>query len=236
VEVIKGEEIRDIRAPLREASGTHSVFSYGHLVNAAGLHADHVAHIMGVGLHYRILPFKGLYRKLKKDAAKRFNGSIYPVPDLRVPFLGVHVTRNIHDDVYVGPTAIPAFGRENYGMFEGVSLSEAPGIAWALGKMILKNKQGMRTMVGDEMSRYSASGFLQAAQACAPRLQASDFDNTGKVGLRAQLYDRNKGTLEMDFVVEPGPDSTHVLNAISPAFTSSLAFAEWIADKVERKN
>ncbi len=89
-------------------------------INAAGAHCDRISKAFGIGAQYRLIPFKGIYRKLKKNSAWRVRGSIYPVPDIRNPFLGVHFTRNIHGDVYLGPTAIPAFGRENYGVFEGM--------------------------------------------------------------------------------------------------------------------
>ena len=89
---------------------------YARLVNAAGAHCDVVARAFGVAEHYRLIPFKGIYRKLRAGASFPVNGNIYPVPDIRNPFLGVHFSRSVHGDVYLGPTAIPALGRENYGL------------------------------------------------------------------------------------------------------------------------
>lgn len=234
VTLLKGSEVLRVDVRGKRLLTRSETIGYGHLVNASGLHADRIAHQMGVGENYCILPFKGVYRKLTPEAAARFKGSIYPVPDLRVPFLGVHVTRNIFDDVYLGPTAIPAFGRENYGVFSGMSPWEAPLIAARLARMVAVNTQGMRNSIIDEMLRYTHSGFLKAAQAVAPGLRSSDLLPTGKVGLRAQLFDKRTAKLEMDFVVEEGPASTHVLNAISPAFSASFAFSGLIADTVLR--
>ncbi len=232
VQILKGHEVLRIDCESKSIQTGQATFHYGHIINSAGLHADRIAHQMGVGKNYCILPFKGVYRKLSPEAARRFKGSIYPVPDLRVPFLGVHITRNIHNEVYVGPTAIPAFGRENYGIFKGIEFLEGAKIATRLSRMITKNTQGMRQSVFEEMARYSGEGFLKAAQAVAPKVRSEDLLPTGKVGLRAQLFDKNTAKLEMDFIVEKGPDSTHILNAISPAFSASMAFSELIADKV----
>jgi L-2-hydroxyglutarate oxidase LhgO len=99
---------------------------YERFVNAAGAHCDRVARHFGVGLEYRLIPFKGIYRKLRHGVAFEVRGNIYPVPDIRNPFLGVHFTRSAQGDVYVGPTAIPAFGRENYGVLGGLTRSARP--------------------------------------------------------------------------------------------------------------
>ena len=206
-------------------------YGYGHLVNAAGLHADKVAHAMGVGKNYRILPFKGIYRKLTPEAASRFRASIYPVPDLNTPFLGVHITKTIHDEVTLGPTAIPALGRENYGLLKGMDLSEAPVMLKNLAIMAARNSDGFANMVKDEISKYSPQGSLKAVRRLAPGVNARDILPSDKVGIRAQLVDTRTKKLIMDFVIEKGPSSTHILNAISPAFTGSLAFADLVADQ-----
>ena len=95
---------------------------YDLLINCAGGHADKIAHQFDVAHHLKLIPFKGIYKKLNKNLAKKVNHHIYPVPDLENPFLGVHFTKSISGDVYVGPTAIPAFGAENYGIFENLGI------------------------------------------------------------------------------------------------------------------
>jgi L-2-hydroxyglutarate oxidase LhgO len=204
--------------------------AFGHLINAAGLHADRVAHAMGTGERYSILPFKGIYRKLRPEIASRFRGLIYPAPDLSVPFLGVHTLKTTAGEVMAGPTAIPAFGRENYGILSGID-GNSPRIALDLAALFLKNTGGFRKMMWQEVARYDARNFLKAVQALVPFLRQEDLLGVGKIGLRAQLFDRKEKKLVMDFVIEDGPHSTHVLNAISPAFTSSTVFAEMVVDR-----
>jgi L-2-hydroxyglutarate oxidase LhgO len=188
---------------------------------------------MGVGRRYRILPFKGIYHRLRADAGVRVNGLIYPVPDLRFPFLGVHCTRAVSGRVYLGPTAVPALGRENYRGFQDLSPGDVAAIGGRLLQQYLRNTGGFRHYLHQEAPRLLRPAFLRAVRAMLPRLQSRDVEPADKVGIRAQLYDRVRGVLEMDFVIEPGPRSMHVLNAVSPAFTCSLSFAEMVVDKCE---
>ncbi|HEX9709976.1 MAG TPA: L-2-hydroxyglutarate oxidase, partial [Candidatus Thermoplasmatota archaeon] len=153
-------------------------------------------------------------------------------PDVHVPFLGVHITRGVDGTVTLGPTAIPALGRENYGLLDGLEVREAARMALVLTRMFA-GKASFRGLVLSELARYTKKGFLGAARALAPSIRAEDILPSDKVGIRAQLLDRRTMELVMDFVVEKGPRSLHVLNAISPAFTSSLAFAEFVVDQIE---
>lgn len=211
---------------------TSGHYSYGHLINAAGTYADSIAHSMGVGQKYRVLPFKGIYWKLSEGAASRILGSIYPAPDLSLPFLGVHLTRGVDGSVMAGPTAMPALGRENYGGLSGLSARDMPRMAWDLSRMYLRNTGGFRRLVSEELGRYRHAGFLHAVQQLTPFISSEDILNEGKVGVRAQLVNKETLSLEMDFRVESGPNSTHILNAISPAFTSSFAFAEFVVKQI----
>ncbi|MDH3283350.1 MAG: L-2-hydroxyglutarate oxidase [Acidobacteriota bacterium] len=226
--------VRRVDARRRRVEWTGGALSYGHLVNAAGLHADRLAHAMGVGGHLRIVPFKGRYRVLREDAANRIRGSIYPAPDLSMPFLGAHLTRTIDEEVEAGPTATPALGRESYEGLAGVRFRELPSIALALASLYARNAQGFRRLVHGELPHLRREGLARAVAALAPRLVRDDLLPEGRVGIRAQLVDTRAMRLVMDFVVEPGPGSTHVLNAVSPAFTASLAFAEHVVDGIQR--
>ncbi|HVJ21962.1 MAG TPA: L-2-hydroxyglutarate oxidase [Polyangiaceae bacterium] len=227
-----GEALGQVDAAAGTLRTSARSLDFGHLINCAGLHADAVAHGLGVGLRYRILPFKGIYRPLRAEAAVRIRGSIYPAPDLDNPFLGVHLTRSVFGDVYAGPTAIPALGRENYRGLAGADPAELPFFARDLATMWLKNQSGMRRLVRDEVHRYRKAAFVEAVRALAPELGADDLLGSTKVGVRAQLVDEEEMRLVMDFVLESGPRSTHVLNAVSPAFTASMALAELIAGRV----
>ncbi len=231
-EVVFGAEVLKVdqlKTTIHTANG--GAYRFGFLFNAAGTYADKIAHAFGVGLKYRILPFKGLYWKATETYAKKITRLIYPAPDVNMPFLGVHITRTIDGKVLFGPTAIPAFGRENYGAFENISFKDFGSISWNLSKMLLRNPGGFRDYAFQEMGRYRARNFFKEASTMAQSLRPQDIDSFYKVGIRAQLMDTAKGRLEMDFVVEKGPRSLHVLNAISPAFTSSFAFASHLVNE-----
>lgn len=206
-------------------------YRYGYLFNCAGASADRVAKLFGLGMDYTLIPFKGIYYKLRPERNDLVRSNIYPVPDISLPFLGVHLTRVISGDVYVGPTAIPAFGRENYGILQGMELGESLKIGAELISMYLENRQNFRLLVHTEVKKYLKPYFVAAAQKLMAELTADDLIDCDKVGIRPQLVNVRKKLLEMDYIIEQTPDSLHVLNAISPAFTSSLAFAQWIVDQ-----
>lgn len=230
IELICGGRLGDVDAEGRSLVFGGEEIHYGHAVNAAGLHADTVAKKFGVGRQYTLLPFKGLYWKLDPSAGIAINHLIYPVPDLRVPFLGVHTTTAIDGTVYVGPTAVPAFGRENYRGLQGVSPGGLARIGWLIAGQYASGRDGFRRLAWQEGRRYFRRWFAEAAQSLLPRLKPEHLLPCDKVGIRAQMLDRTTGRLVTDFVVEQGPSSTHVVNAISPAFTSSFPLARHICD------
>lgn len=203
---------------------------YGLLFNCAGAYADTVAKSYGLAGDYALVPFKGIYWKLSEKANPLVRANIYPVPDVSLPFLGVHLTRVINGDVYVGPTAIPALGRENYGLLEGINLKEAAGIGLQLAEMYLRDENNFRKLVHSETGKYSKANFLAAARKLLPALSEEHMVPTPKAGIRPQLINLKTRKLEMDYIVERTDDSVHVLSAISPAFTGSFAFSELIVN------
>ena len=204
----------------------------GHTINAAGLYADRVARWFGVGEDYAMLPFKGLYWYSNWPAG-RLRRHVYPVPDPRNPFLGVHLTVTVSGRTKVGPTAIPSLWREDYGGVGGINASELTAIARLYPRFLRSPHHDVPGLVRSELPKYSRRHLVSQARALVPSVHAADFRERGRVGVRAQLLHVPTGTLEMDFVVEPGERSTHVLNAVSPAWTSSLAMAEWIVARIE---
>ncbi|MBI4729286.1 MAG: L-2-hydroxyglutarate oxidase [Acidobacteria bacterium] len=204
---------------------------YERLVNAAGAHADRVARLFGVGREYRVLPFKGTYRRLRPGRTDLCRGCIYPVPDLRTPFLGVHFTRGADGVVHLGPTAVPALGRESYRGAEGLGLESLEILAREA--RLLATDPVFRSAALDEPRRWVRRSFLAEARRLVPSLAPGDLARSSKVGIRPQLVHLPTRRLEMDFVlVREGP-TLHVLNAISPAFTSSMAFARRAVDVME---
>lgn len=212
-------------------AGASFTLAYGHLFNATGLQADRVARAFGVGEHCTLLPFKGLYWQLDPTAPFSFSTNLYPVPDLNVPFLGVHVTPSPDGTVSLGPTAIPAWGRENYRGLEGIEPLMALQFLGDLASQWWRNAGGFRRYAREQALHGLKPLFLKAAQALVPGLRSEHLIPSEKVGIRAQLYDRRSGSLVQDFCLEQGTASTHVLNAISPAFTASFALADLILDQ-----
>ena len=206
--------------------------AYGHLVNCAGLFADQIAHAFEVGLHYRILPFRGQFYRLRPESKVQVRGNIYPVPDLRNPFLGVHFTRRPEGDVTVGPSALPLLGREQYRGLAGANASDGLAMVKYLLRLFGRNRDHFRSIALGELAKISRSGFCREAEGLAVGFEPRDLLTGKEPGIRAQLVDTRKAELLSDFVIEPGPRSTHVLNAVSPAFTSSAPFAEYVADMI----
>jgi len=218
------------RRQLRLADG--STIAYGHLISCAGLQADRVAHPFGVGHEYTLLPFKGLYWQLKASCPIQPRANLYPVPDLNVPFLGVHFTPSADPIpvVSIGPTATPAWGRENYRGLQALEPAMAAANLTVLARQYLANRGGFRRYVHEQAFLALPPLLLRTAQQLIPSVRAEHLELSQKVGIRSQLFNRHTQRLEDDFLCLPGPASTHVLNAISPAFTASFALADLILD------
>lgn len=231
VEIFLSAPVTSVEVATRKVISPVGEFNYGYLFNCAGASADKLAKYYGLGLDYTLVPFKGIYYKLRPERAHLVHANIYPVPDINQPFLGVHLTRVTSGEVYAGPTAIPALGRENYGILQGAQLGESLRIGFEIARMYLVNHQNFRRLVHTELSKYRKKNFYSALSKLMPELTYDDLVPSDKVGIRPQLINVREKKLEMDYVIEKTDRSLHVLNAISPAFTSSFAFAELIVDK-----
>lgn len=230
VDIILSSKVRNITMKDSQVCTDNNRFAYGHLYNAAGQYADLFAHQCGVGLQYTLLPFKGRYYELSSASSLRLNGLVYPVPDLKVPFLGVHSVTNLQGQVFFGPTATLAFGRENYYGLNGVDLSEAAGAIQAALQLYSHNHQNFRELMKREIKLFSKSYFLNVVRQLVPEVSYEHLKTSRKAGIRPQLYDRAAKQLVMDFVVDTKNNTTHILNSISPAFTSAFSFAEHVVD------
>ncbi len=197
------------------------------IINCAGLYADKIAKEFGFAKDYTILPFKGVYLKYTiKD--QPINTNIYPVPNIKNPFLGVHYTLSVDGTIKIGPTAIPAFWRENYRGFDNFKIDEFLEIVGFETKLFLKDSFGFRTLAFDEIKKYHKSYFVSLAKDLVKDINEEGFNKWSKPGIRAQLLNTKTLELLQDFVVEGDEKSVHVLNAVSPAFTSSMPFAKWV--------
>ena len=206
---------------------TNGEFTAGHVINCAGLYADVVAKNYGFGGHYTMIPFKGLYLKYTKNTTD-VNVNIYPVPNLKNPFLGVHFTKTVSGEIKIGPTAIPAFWRENYTAGTNFRFDELKEILFQEARLFLTNAFNFRDLAFEEMRKYNKQYFIHLAAGMVKQIDPNGFTEYTKPGIRAQLLDKAKRTLVQDFVVEGDRTSTHVLNAVSPAFTCAFPFSEYV--------
>lgn len=216
----------------RHVRTNQGLIEAGYVVNAAGLYADKIAMDYGFSEKYRILPFKGLYL-YSAEPPGSIRTNIYPVPDLRNPFLGVHFTITVDGKAKIGPTAIPAFWREHYQGFSNFKLTELIEVA-GRGLGLLAGAQfDYRRLAVEEIAKYSRKRMVALASALAHGVKEEHYQQWGRAGIRAQLLDITKKKLEMDFVLEGDNRSMHVLNAVSPAFTCSLPFSHQVCDRID---
>ena len=201
-----------------------------YVVNCGGLQSDRVARLCGVDPGVRIVPFKGEYYDVVPSRSDLVRALIYPVPDPRFPFLGVHFTRGIHGEAHAGPNAVLAWHREGYGPWAFNVRDAWDTLAWP-GFLRLAFRF-WRMGLGEVARSFSKRLFVHALQRLVPDIGPADV-TPGIPGIRAQALGRD-GALVDDFVIVPGPRSIHVLNAPSPAATASLAIGRSVADLAAR--
>ena len=196
-----------------------------HLINCGGLQCDRVARLCGVEPHLQIVPFRGEYYELNPNRTSLVKNLIYPVPDARFPFLGVHFTRRVHGGIEAGPNAVLAFKREGYtwndfGFRDVLQMAGFRGF-WTMAAKFWK------TGLGEMYRSLSKHAFWQALNRLVPELRPDDIHPAGS-GVRAQAIEAN-GALVDDFRIVEAERMIHVLNAPSPAATASISIGETIA-------
>jgi L-2-hydroxyglutarate oxidase len=233
----RGGEIR-LSSPVRSLretadsvvveAGQH-VLEAGRVVACAGLQSDLVAPAPATAAEaVRIVPFRGEYYDLKPAAAALVRGLVYPVPDPRFPFLGVHLTRGVHGGVHAGPNAVLALSREGY-RWRDVSVRHLREIAADPGVRALARKY-WRVGAAEMYRSISKRAFAHALQRLVPAVRTSDLIASG-AGVRAQAMTRD-GRLVDDFAFRETGHAIHVINAPSPAATASLGLGAYIADRL----
>jgi (S)-2-hydroxyglutarate dehydrogenase len=227
-----GVEVLEVRAGWGEWAIQTSRGRIGSrlLVNCAGLFADRVASMADARIGERILPVKGSYRSLVGDGSRLVKGLVYPVPDPSLPFLGIHLTRGVDDAVLAGPTNVLAWTREAYRRWPPHPVEVARTLT---GRNFLRFcsrrlGSGLRDLLRDP----SDAAFLRSCRRFVPEIEASHL-GPGPVGVRAQAVSR-AGKLLDDFRIVERPGSVHLVNAPSPAATSSLAIGKMIASMCSR--
>lgn len=201
------------------------------LINCAGLQSDRVAKMCGVDPGLQIIPFRGEYYEIHPDKQYLVRNLIYPVPDARFPFLGVHFTRMIEGGVEAGPNAVLGFEREGY-RFWDINVRDVAQYATYLGFWRMAAKY-WKMGFGEMYRSLSKAAFVKALQQLIPELKGEDVTRSG-AGVRAQALEPD-GFLADDFRIKEAPRMVHVLNAPSPAATASIAIGASIAE-MARKN
>lgn len=199
------------------------------LVVCAGLHADRIARACGLEPEARIVPFRGEYFELTPEAGEQVRGLIYPVPDPRFPFLGVHLTRGIEGHVHAGPNAVLALAREGYTWRDVSPGDMADALGWpGLWRLAARNLVPGAAEVGRSLSTHA---FARSLSRLVPGITAGDLV-PAPAGVRAQALRRDGGLVD-DFLVQTTARQVHVLNAPSPAATASLEIARHIVEQLD---
>lgn len=228
--IVTGARVTEIRQSAGEVVvvSTAGEFAAGHLVNCAGLHCDRVTKLGGQRPDAKIVPFRGEYYELKPEAKHLCRNLIYPVPDPKFPFLGVHFTRMIGDHVECGPNAVLAFAREGYtlstvnlgDLFESLTYS-------GFVKMAAKH---WRMGMGEMWRSVSKAAFVKALQRLMPEIRAEHLE-PAPAGVRAQAVTRDGGLVD-DFLIQENGQIINVNNAPSPAATASLNIGKTIVEEL----
>jgi L-2-hydroxyglutarate oxidase len=199
-----------------------------HLVTCGGLQSDRLARMAGSSPDARIVPFRGEYHDLAPSARHLVRGLVYPVPDLRFPFLGVHLTRGVHGEVHAGPNAVLALAREGY-RWRDVSLRDLGALAADPGFWRLARNH-WRFGLAEMHRSVRRRRFVESVRRLVPELTAADL-SPAPAGVRAQAVDRS-GALVDDFRLVVDERAVHVVNAPSPAATASLEIGRLVADRL----
>jgi (S)-2-hydroxyglutarate dehydrogenase len=226
-----GWEVTGIRQDARGvevASAAGERLAFDRVIVCAGLHTDRVARLAGDGDDPRIVPFRGEYYLLRPERRELVRGLVYPVPDPRYPFLGVHLTLRVDGEVLVGPNAVLALAREGYRWDDVRPADLAETLAWpGFARLAARHwRTGVREIVGS----VSRRAFVNAARRYVPELTPADVI-PGPAGVRAQAVSRD-GALVDDFRISRLGRVVAVRNAPSPGATSSLAIAEHLVGEL----
>jgi L-2-hydroxyglutarate oxidase len=205
-----------------------------HFINAVGASSDRIAQQFGFAKNFTMIPFMGLYRETSGKSIP-IKTLVYPTPHPINPFLGVHLTITISGKVKIGPTAIPLLGREQYSLLRlppylDVIDSVRGGYALAKGKA-----HSLSRMISSEIPKFVLANLIRDAATLVPATSKVDKWERREPGIRAQLVNLDTGELEQDFKILGDSKSTHVLNVVSPGWTSAIPFGRYIAEEAFKK-
>jgi L-2-hydroxyglutarate oxidase LhgO len=206
--------------------GTYSAVS---IVNSAGAYAADLAKQVNVGNQYVCLPFLGAYKKSKlvDSNPKRL---VYPVPNPVNPFLGVHTTNTINGEIKIGPTAFPVIGKEQYKLSNGFSVSEFSEFYKATKALIKSDSVDLIGLAKEEFIKLFTKPLLNRTIKLSNSLSTNKQWSKYPAGIRAQIINLDTNAIEMDYIVKVDKNVVHVLNAVSPGWTSAIPFTHWVVE------
>jgi len=229
-ESLGGKISYNSKVQISESSGEVCVkgFEAKYVINSAGAQSDRLARGLGMAKDYAMVPFMGIYRSVeaKKLPLKRL---VYPVPHPINPFLGVHFTLTLDGNVKIGPTAMPILGREQYSLASGWSLSDIGQALVATNALIRGSAHSFSDILKSELPKLKQSLLVKESATLVPSARQIKEWKKKPPGIRSQLVNIKSGRLEQDFIVENFHNSTHILNAVSPGWTSAIPFGRWVA-------
>ena len=213
-----------------EVLEAENVFRFKHLVNAAGAQADKISRSVGIGTEYAMLPFMGVYRATSEENLP-LRRLVYPVPHPINPFLGVHFTITIDGKTKIGPTAIPIAGREQYSFKTGWSASDIVQALKGMKSLVAGDSHDFGAILKSEWPKVIEKLLVKESSELVPTAESVRDWQRKPPGIRAQLVHLPTGKLEQDFIVISHANTTHVLNAVSPGWTSSIPFGRHVVDQ-----
>ena len=220
------------KVQISESSGEVNVkgFEAKYVINSAGAQSDRLARSLGMAKEYAMVPFMGIYRSVDSNKLP-LRRLVYPVPHPINPFLGVHFTLTLDGNVKIGPTAIPILGREQYSWAKGWSLSDIGQALIAATALIRGRAHSLAEILKSELPKLMESSLVRESATLVPDARQIETWAKRPPGIRSQLVNIKSGKLEQDFIVQNFHNSTHILNAVSPGWTSAIPFGRWVANE-----
>jgi len=209
--------------------GNGYILSATSIINSAGAYASELAKQVGVGHEYVCLPFLGAYRKSEFVAGnpKRL---VYPVPNPINPFLGVHTTNTLSDEIKIGPTAFPVIGKEQYKFLDGFNAKELRDFYLATKTLLKSDSVNILGLAKSEGIKLFKRPLIKKAKRLTNALDLNQKWKNYPAGIRAQIVNLDTKVIEMDYIVRSDKNVVHILNAVSPGWTSSIPFSRWIVE------
>ena len=207
------------------------LFKTNYLVNCSGSGADRIAHDFNVGKEFSMVPFLGVYRYVPENKLP-LKTLVYPIPHPLNPFLGVHFTLTSDYKVKIGPSAIPVFGREQYKIWNKFKLQDVLDTSLGVFSLLKGEHHNVPEIIRTEVPKFLTSTLIRESSELVPSVIEVKGWKKKPPGIRSQLVNLQTGKLEQDFLVLDGDRSTHVLNAVSPGWTSCIPFGKWIAERL----